>query len=479
MTPGVLSRACLRVVDRYQRSDAARVYDKRCRFSPSCSAYLYEGFSTRAFPVAFVLSAWRLARCNPLTRPQSADPLVRRSRWRARANAMQTTFALMFVGGFLTLLVAGPAFGQHLEGGCVATVNGVTPTRMTASNPLVVRQGDSVSVRGTAPPGAAAGDVSTIVRISLIKDLAQVSTHFNNGNGTTWGGSVSIDQYLKYGRGLYYVTAVGRVSGGAWECFANGFIHLSGNPLATPVGAGATGATVVGGVGGALAPGRKPTKDSVLSDVADDVMDVIGTPGPSTGEVKTGQELAEGWDAQKKQLRYDVLPSGGCCLLPVMLLPIGVLPIVGMGGGAMPAAAGAVILDKRKWKRGHAVLGFLSGLLFGLGVTVLLQQYAVWPLTIWTAIVFPAGLAVLSGIRSWVGRSYRLVVSRTGEAGFASPPPPSYTPPPPAAPVTYTPPPPTETPPPAYEPPPPPTYEPSPPPPPPPPQSEPPPPHPG
>lgn len=59
-------------------------------------------------------------------------------------------------------------------------------------------------------------------------------------------------------------------------------------------------------------------------------------------------------------------------------------------------------------KRGHPIYGFLFGLLLGVGGTVLLQQYAVWPLTVITAFVVPGAVAVLGAIHAWIGRPYRV-----------------------------------------------------------------------
>ena len=63
---------------------------------------------------------------------------------------------------------------------------------------------------------------------------------------------------------------------------------------------------------------------------------------------------------------------------------------------------------RRVWVHGRPVLGFISGLLFGLGLTVLLQQFGAWPLTVVTAIVFPIAVAVLTSVRAWLGRPYRV-----------------------------------------------------------------------
>ncbi len=39
-----------------------------CRYSPTCSHYAKEAFETRNVFVAFGLSAWRILRCNPLSK---------------------------------------------------------------------------------------------------------------------------------------------------------------------------------------------------------------------------------------------------------------------------------------------------------------------------------------------------------------------------------------------------------------------------
>ena len=36
-----------------------------CRFTPTCSAYAIEAFKKRGFFVGFILTVWRILRCNP------------------------------------------------------------------------------------------------------------------------------------------------------------------------------------------------------------------------------------------------------------------------------------------------------------------------------------------------------------------------------------------------------------------------------
>ncbi len=39
-----------------------------CRFTPTCSAYALEAFKKRGFFVGFILTVWRILRCNPFSK---------------------------------------------------------------------------------------------------------------------------------------------------------------------------------------------------------------------------------------------------------------------------------------------------------------------------------------------------------------------------------------------------------------------------
>ncbi len=39
-----------------------------CRFTPTCSAYAIEAFKKRGFFVGFILTLWRILRCNPFSK---------------------------------------------------------------------------------------------------------------------------------------------------------------------------------------------------------------------------------------------------------------------------------------------------------------------------------------------------------------------------------------------------------------------------
>lgn len=48
-----------------------------CRFTPSCSAYAIEAFQKRGFFVGFILTVWRILRCNPFSKG-GYDPVPER-----------------------------------------------------------------------------------------------------------------------------------------------------------------------------------------------------------------------------------------------------------------------------------------------------------------------------------------------------------------------------------------------------------------
>lgn len=48
-----------------------------CRFTPTCSAYAVEAFQKRGFFIGFILTVWRILRCNPFSKG-GYDPVPER-----------------------------------------------------------------------------------------------------------------------------------------------------------------------------------------------------------------------------------------------------------------------------------------------------------------------------------------------------------------------------------------------------------------
>jgi hypothetical protein len=83
------------------------------------------------------------------------------------------------------------------------------------------------------------------------------------------------------------------------------------------------------------------------------------------------------------------------------------------------------------------VLGFFAGLVFALGVVVLLQQYSVWTLNLVNFIVLPVVVGLAAGWRAWRGRAYRLTVVTTVTTPAAAENDEDEPPPPPPATETH------------------------------------------
>ena len=378
-----------------------------CRFTPSCSHYAEDALRLRNLPVALLLIAWRLLRCNRFTPAGRHDPVTPRDPRRVRK-----AFAVLGLAALTTLFLAGTAsaatapaltgfptqggFGPT-AGGCTASVAGVPINTLTADHPLQVHKGQGVLLTGRAPAGisnlpSSIGLRSTTdIRIHFIEKVATRSeTH--NATGQSFQRAVNVDTYLKYGSGMYRVD-VHSVAPGGWDCSATFYVEMHGSKLAAEV------AVAVGGIGAAgmaaSARGDEPDPDA-LPPKADDQ----GMVDPTTPV-----ESYEKW--QKDRAANTKASSGTACLAGILFA---LIASTGAFAFALPAA-GAVgkgdAAPQRVWTRGHPILGFVSGLFFGLGTTVALQQFNVYPLNLLSGIVAPLVTAVLGAWRGWRGTAWR------------------------------------------------------------------------
>jgi putative component of membrane protein insertase Oxa1/YidC/SpoIIIJ protein YidD len=404
---GRLTERVLHAIDRHRHTSVSQ--RGTCRFTPSCSHYAEELFRTRAFPIALVLTVARIIRCNPIAKRKADDPVRRTRRWRPRPNALPTFFAVLALSGFVVVATAGIAEAVGVNNGCTATINTRDPASMTKGSPLVVHKGENVAVRGQAPPSArASGPNTTVIEVSFIEGIAKKTSKVHRGDGPAWGGTQNVDDYLKYGVGLYKVKGVAQGSPG-WSCQGSGYVELrDGNPLGKPIGGGA-GVAIVLGLVGAAAASRGGEPDASAAKAAD--------PGPDDDEVVTPHDTEE--EHVAAGIAEDIITkpnpgeeglAGFACLILILIAIGAAFASSGIAAGAV----GAVPAARRRrtgrvWGHGHPIVGFISGLILGLGITVLLQQFAVWPLTIVTAIVFPLVVALICAIRAYMGRPYKVV----------------------------------------------------------------------
>jgi hypothetical protein len=162
-------------------------------------------------------------------------------------------------------------------------------------------------------------------------------------------------------------------------------VRLDGNPLSKPVGQAAAGAGTAGGIG------------AVASTITKRRPDEEHAPSGPTDAVEGEDSDPSVWD---RDLKGQALVTAGCAFF--LFGPSAVEKIIagGFSTVALRPSPGRV------WIRAHPVLGAISGLFLGLGIAVLGQQYALWPLAVLTAIVLPLYAALACGVRAWIGQPY-------------------------------------------------------------------------
>jgi len=416
----------LRHIERYRRSPLGR--QGACRFTPTCSYYAEEALRARAFPVAIALVAWRLLRCNPFMHQRVADPIRRSRRRRLRPNTLPTLFSILALSGFVVVVTAGVAEAVGVNNGCSATLNGRDPAQLDSDHPLLVHKHEAVSFTGKIPPSVPnpAQDVNnTHIDVAIIGGIASVSSSDHPGHGPTWGGTQNVDNYLKYGVGLYHVT--GHASGtGGWSCDGDAYVQLKdGNPLGKPIGAVALAFALFGVVGAGLSTRGGDPGEASYGFGGDD----SGREWERRQQREHEEEIARDREARAEKQREDAQnPFSGLttdaqvqrgkldrssdayasmgCLIALLAVTGAAVTGKNLGAGVVAAAATGRSGPRRVWAHGHPIAGFISGLLLGIGVAVLLQQFAVWPLTIVTAIIFPVATAIVCSLRAWLGKPY-------------------------------------------------------------------------
>ncbi|MCA1706789.1 MAG: membrane protein insertion efficiency factor YidD [Actinobacteria bacterium] len=387
---GRIARRCVAAVEKYRNS---RTHSHRgvCRFSPSCSTFALEALETRSLPVALLSIAWRIVRCNPLVRIGTRDP-VRRTKLSVRPNSARTAVVVMFLGGLIALMTTGLAFGQGVGGGCSGTANGRTPASMTSDNPLRVGKGERVQIEGRAPSGKTRGQTYLNYSIALISGISEIDTRTElHGEGPNWRGSVNVSDYLRYGSGKYKVEGTVSTTQGSYSCPVSFYVYLDGNKIVGIVAAGVAG---VGGLGVIRASRVKaPTAAKWSADEA---------PPPPESAAPTGDFTHGPTEMDRAATTMaDIGGAFGCGLWPLLDLffELGGAAVIGSRPGG---ESGTV------WRSGKTGLGAFSGLVFGVGATIALQQFGHWTLTPATLFGFPVVTAIVGGIRARRGTAFKI-----------------------------------------------------------------------
>jgi hypothetical protein len=282
--------------------------------------------------------------------------------------------------------------GADVNGNCSATINGVDVKGLSSSD-----AGDAIEVKEhtAVPVTMQSAEGITHLRVQIEFAGFRWTVRDEPTSGTSWQNSVPVDDYAKYGVGLYKV--IGQSEGPAGTCSGSALVQVAGNPLKTVAGAAAAGITALGVVGvaaagAASALGRQAgvrMAEEVAPGATEEPLDVItpkpgkwGEPTPAS-DLFTSQQKVGLSDADFKKLQ-----EKGC--LGLLLLPLLLTgAAMAAGAGPPPAAEVAVRLPRVGWRPRISVVGLVGGLLAGAGIVVLLQQYAV---------VYPTRAVAIEGL---------------------------------------------------------------------------------
>jgi hypothetical protein len=117
-----------------------------------------------------------------------------------------------------------------MSGPCTAQVKGQDVAALSASDP-----GDAIDVEESDVVTVAAQSSSAIGSYKIQLEYAGIRWTVAKGQATNnqWSRQVNVDDYARYGAGLYRVHGV---SDGASPCDGSVLIKVGGNPLTTPLG---------------------------------------------------------------------------------------------------------------------------------------------------------------------------------------------------------------------------------------------------
>ncbi len=161
----------------------------------------------------------------------------------AHSHALRIFLAM--VGALAFAALAAPAAFAEIDGPCQASIAGENVKgRGTGA------MSDAIVVENDATVPVTMSAASEISHLQVQIEFAGISwtVHDDDSSGTSWSKNVNVDDYAKYGVGLYKV--IGSSSGGA-NCSGSALVKVKGNPLTTV--AGIAGLIVgLGGIAGVV-----------------------------------------------------------------------------------------------------------------------------------------------------------------------------------------------------------------------------------
>ena len=287
--------------------------------------------------------------------------------WAATAALILTTLPA------LALLASA-----DVNGNCSATINGVDVRGLSSSN-----AGDAIEVKEhtAVPVTMQSPDGITHLRVQIEFAGFPRTVRDEPTSGTSWQNTVPVDDYAKYGVGLYKV--IGKSEGPGGSCSGSALVRVVGNPLRTVAGVAAAGITALGGLGLAAAGVASALEGQAEGRAAEERVSKdytwIGHPAHPPHDDDT-QDV--------RDLKHTLTDVGLCYFFafPALLLTGAAMAA---GGGAPLATEPAVRLRRVGWRPRLSAAGIVGGLLAGAGIVVLLQQYAV---------VYPTRAVAIEGL---------------------------------------------------------------------------------
>lgn len=269
---------------------------------------------------------------------------------------------------------------------CIATLNNSSASGRSSSDTaeaIDVDSGTSVEVRMTAD--------KTITHYTVQMgwgDVTPWTAADNSASGTGWAQRVNVDQYAKYGIGLYRVSAT--TVGPDGSCTMAALVNVHGQPIPNTVAGDAAG-------GLALASGLLfgATAASAASGGGDGGSG--GGGGGGNGESEDGDDDFNPYAGPDERVARSLIPPDmrpvvcwSALPMALMLTALAVMGVVGApGGSARPAS----VYRRAHWRPMFSVASILSALVGALSVVVLLQQYGRLQPT--TRVLITAGVAAL------------------------------------------------------------------------------------
>lgn len=300
---------------------------------------------------------------------------------------------LLYLSAVLWLLsimfpLASPAWAE-IDGNCGATFKGVDVSGLDSgkeSDAIDVADNEVVAVNMTSSGGFASHEI----KLEIAGVSRTISSQTDDGD-TQWSDTVNVKDYAWMGAGLYKVSGNATLTDGS-TCSGAALINVDRFPLTTVAGGVATAGTVVGlmavvsSAGAAVREGGRTS--AKIEDWVGNQLEKAANAPPA------GPKPEPEWTIFDEIMALFSGPFGPCLMIAIPGL---ILTGVAMVTPQSDEPTGGRRLPRARWLPRFTVAGVLGGLLAGLGVAVLLQQFAVMPLTL-TLLIECLVVGVIIGI---------------------------------------------------------------------------------